>query len=359
MFKYKQPKPIPFQVTPRNRPAKIHFMAEHCINFHLKTNEHWLNEQEKRHPVPPEDLALIRSTFKEEYHRPMRDWMLIQSDKKRARLLGLIRCQPSTKILPQPLADSSRMLSYHYQADPRLVSRSATGVIDLNRSFYGDAPRRFLNSKRFAPTAISTEGIFGFPTSYATRSIVSEDSPKYSEFIVKKLFQPAAAREISLRADEYFDLLQVLLKWVDKKTNQYPIDPIRGRKSLEPRTEGALTKAKNEEDHMYPAGHRPITKAQLPKGLRSRGGAQAIKNFMTSHYTDSFCDESHQEWLKSTPRVTDSCKPIQNPAPYAMFPGNPFERERAVFDEYILQQSRENSISGKINRDIFNSKTCL
>ena len=334
-------------------------MAEHCINYHLKTNEHFMNEQEKRHPVREEDEELIRACFKEEYHKPMRDWMLIQSDKKRARLVSLLRGQPSTKILPQRPTDTAKMLSFRYQVEPDLISRSSTSVIDLNRSFYGNAPRRFLNSKRFAPTAISTEGIFGFPTPYTTTRSVTAGGPKYSEFIIKRLFKPSVAQEISLRSDEYFDLLQVLQKWVDKKTNQYPIEPIRRGDILHPRVELALSKAKNEEDHMYPCGHRPIVKAQLPKGLRSRGGAQAIRNFMTSNYTDSFCDESHQEWLKETPKVTDTCKPIQNPAPYAMFPTNPFERERAIIDDYILQQSRENLISGKMNRAIFESKTCL
>ena len=334
-------------------------MAQHCINYHLRTNEHFMNEQERLHPVSSEADSLIRSSFKEEYHRPMRDWFLIQSEKKRTRFLALLRGEPSTKKLPQRPSTASRTLSYHYQVQPDLIARDANGVIDLNRSFYGDAPRRFLNSKRFAPTAIATEGVFGFPTPYKTRSV--DTPPKYSEFIVKKLLKPHAADEVSFRADECFDLLQELLKWVDKKTNDYPIDPIKGRKCLQPRTEGALTKAKLDEDHIYPAGHkRPGRRPQTAKPPVERTrGAKAIKNFMTTNYMDNFCDDDHQSWLQRSPDPRRPCKPVKNPAPYAMFPINPYERERFAPDPYILAQARENRISGKMNRAIFESKTVL
>ena len=333
-------------------------MAQHCINYTLKTNEHFMNEQERLHPVSAEAESLIRASLKEEYHKPMRDWYLIQSDKKRARFTALCRGQASTKKLPQRPSTASTTGSFYYQVQPDLIARDANGVIDLNRSFYGDAPRRFLNSKRFAPTAIKTEGVFGFPPPYKTQSV--DGQPKYSEFIVKKLFKPSVAKEIMFRADEYFDLLQELLKWFDKKTNDYPIDPIKGRKNLEPRTEGALTKAKLDEDHIWPAGRRRPKRPQTakPPVERSRG-AKAIKNFMTTNYMDCFCDEAHQSWLKRSPDPRRPCKPIKNPAPYAMFPINPYERERSVPDPYILEQARENRISGKMNRAIFESKTCL
>ena len=271
----------------------------------------------------------------------------------------MIRGEPSTKIIPRPTTTTRGFtFSIAHEADPSLVVRSTSGVIDFNRSILGDTGRK-LDSRRFQPTLIQREGIFGFPSEYKTRSY--DNQPTYSEFILKKLFKPAVANKILCRSEEYFDLIQELLKWVDKKGNDYPIDPIRGRKSLEPRTQRAATKMKLEEDHMYQPGYRRLgIRPQMTTKYTGKADLGAMtKKLMTSAYTDGFCDDSHNEWLTSTPVPTASCKPIQNPTPWAYFPGNPFERDDYAPDAYIYEQARENRISGKMNRDIFNSKTCL
>ena len=340
----------------------LHKMAEHCINFHLKTNERYMSEQEKVHPVSAADEELIRQSFKEEYARPIRDWALIQSDRKRLRLAALIHGEPSTKKLaPEMTTLRNYSFSMTHDPDPGLVVRSGTGVIDFNRSVLGDTLRK-VDPRAFRPTLIQSEGIFGFPTPYKTRSW--EQQPTYSEFLLKKLFKPNVANKILDRCDEYFDLLQELVKWCDKKGNGYPVDPIKGRKNLKAETEREANKAKNSEDHMYPPGYR---KLEVRKGtilnpkIKVRGAdlSMMTKKLMTSAYVDSFCDETHKAWLERSPETSPSYKPVDNPTPYAYFPGNPFERDIYEPDEYIYQQARENRISGRMNRDIFNSKTCL
>lgn len=336
-------------------------MAEHCVNYHLKTNERYMNEQERVHPVSASDQQLIRQAFKEQYHRPMYDWALIQTDKKRAKLTTMLNALPPAK--QRPMTARSLTLS---ERSADLLIRTSTGVIDFNRAIYGKGERQ-LDSRRNEPTSIQKQGIFCWGSEEVVpvkkRSVMFETRPttgNFNEYIIKKLFNPSFASALLPLANEHAELLDEILKWTEKKTNEYPIDPIRGRGSLQPKAEGAITKARLSEDHVFGPGHRTVRRAEMAKECVARSYNRGLaRTGMSSNYMDHFCDDSHEGWKTQVPKLTEKVIHLKNPTPWAVFPTDNTKMRSAATNPYWKRQALDNTTTARTNRGIFQAKTCL
>jgi hypothetical protein len=242
-------------------------MAQHCFNYHFKTNERYMGEMERSRPIRENDEQLVQDCFKETFHLPIHDWLLIQPDKKREKLYEMLRGNPArnpAKTLPNHRLSTSNWVS---QRCPELVMQSPSTRIDFNKSIYGPVPFR-PDPRALAPTLISTQGIFGFTDPMKPRP--STGCSTLPDHLIKHFFKPAAAARLTPLSDEYFPLINELVKWTEKKTMGFPVDPLRGLDSITPAAEAALVKARREEDHFYPPGHQKVRKSKLARDLTTR-----------------------------------------------------------------------------------------
>jgi hypothetical protein len=331
-------------------------MAQHCFNYHFKTNERYMNEMERERPIRQADEALVRDSFKEIFHLPIHDWLLIQPDNKRANLCDLLHGSHARK--PAPAIDSLKLSRANWTATrrPELILQTPIARIDFNRSIYGPTPFR-PDPRAVAPTLVATEGVFGFTDPWTPKPLIG--SATMPDYYVKHFFKPAVAARLTPLSDEYLPLIVELMNWTEKKTMGFPIDPVRGHDSITPTIEGAISKAKLEEDHMYAPGHHKVKKSKLARDLTTKTlGAQARK-LTSSRYQDVFCDDIHEDYLvNGPPEVTPAFIQVRNGLPWAQFPELKDKPARAENPE-LARQVVQNRLMGKANRAIFQAKTCL
>ena len=322
-------------------------MAMHSVNFRLKTNDRYITEMEKMRPLSESENSLIQTSFKEQYIIPMHNWAIIQSDGKRRKLFNFLRTQSTGELKTRGFREFT---TTKRRAD--LVLQTPTTTIDFNRAIFGDESRRPMNVHKFDSKGIK-DGVFGYPKPYEAQPV---EKVNYGLFIAKRLLTPAAAERVEDKCEENEKLLTELLKWVEKKSNEYPIDPIRKHPTLNPTVEGQLTKEKLSEDHIYSTNHKPIKARPQARSIRRKDSGPINPNvFWTTNYRENFCDEFHRGKM---PPPQKSYKPLKNPPPFAVFPYDIRPVERAV-NPFILEQAKTNRLSGKINYQIFNAKTCL
>lgn len=320
-------------------------MALHCVNYSLKTNERYINEMERSRPINDDDDQLIQSCFKEEYIIPIHNWALIQKDSKRNKLFNFLRCKSDTCKTREfkPINTSRRM--------PELVVQRPNVTIDFNRAIFGDANQRPMNKHKFESAGIK-DGVFGYTRPYTAQpqSVVN-----YSLFIAKHLLVPSVVKRVAGACEQNEKLLNELLKWVEKKGNSYPVDPIRKHPELSPIVEGKLTKEKLSEDHIYSTTHRPLKVHPLTQSLRRRNAGK-LDSFWSTNYMDNFCDDFHRGKMHPPDRLYKQV--VSKQPPFALFPadGRPVEK---AYNELIMQQSQTNRELGRTNYLIFNAKTCL
>jgi hypothetical protein len=331
-------------------------MAQHCFNYHFKTNERYMGEMERSRPIHERDEQLVQDCFKETFHLPIHDWLLIQPDKKREKLYEMLRGNPARKPA-RPVPNhrlSATSWASHRSAD--LVVQSPTTRIDFNRSIYGPTPFQ-PDPRAIAPTLVSTQGIFGFADPMKPRP--STGSSTLPDHFVKHFFKPAAAARLIPLSDEYFPLIDELMKWTEKKTMGFPIDPLRGLDAISPTAEGALSKAKLEEDHFYPPGHQKVRKTKLARDLTKRTLQAQARRLTASRYQDVFCDDIHEDYLvNGCPKVTPKFQLVGNGTPWALFPCLTEKPQKADIPA-LAKQAGENRLMGKANKAIFEAKTCL
>ncbi|OHT08640.1 hypothetical protein TRFO_22717 [Tritrichomonas foetus] len=320
-------------------------MALHCVNYKLKTNERYLNEMERERPLSESEDHLIKTMFKENYRIPIHNWALIQKDGKRAKLFAFLRTQSTGELRTRGFREftTSRRM-------PELVLQTPTTTIDFNRAIFGDQSRRPMNKHKFESKGIK-DGVFGYARPYTAQPV---EKVNYGLFIAKKLLVPNAVSKVEDKCEQYEGLLTELLKWVEKKANDFPIDPIRKHPNLNPVNEGRLTKEKLSEDHIYATTHKALKVHPLQRSLRRRDTSN-INSFWSTNYQDNFCDEIHRGKM---PPPQKSFKQLDNPAPFAVFPCNNEPIERA-YNALIMEQAETNRKMGKINFQILNGKTCL
>jgi hypothetical protein len=176
--------------------------------------------------------------------------------------------------------------------------------------------------------------------------------------MVAHLLRPAAAEALYPLADEYYGLLNNLMQWVEKKTNGYPSDAYEGRDSIRPRVQRVLVKAKMEEDHQYPTGHRKVQKMQHARDLTNHSLAVELKRMTNSSYREAFCDEVHEGFLREgSPVPSPPIKPMGNLLPFGVFPSVPASPRRHP-REYA-EMAAETRKDGMLNKAVFEGPTCL
>jgi hypothetical protein len=330
-------------------------MAQHCFNYHFKTNERYMNEMERSRPLQESDDQLLQDCFKEQFQVPVHEWLLIQTDKKRELLYEFLRGNRPRKPA-KTLRCGLNSTNWGSQHRSDLVVQTATTRIDFNRAIYGPTPWQ-PNPRALAPTSISTQGIFGF-----TEPITAPDpntTPSLPEFYVRHFVQPEIADRLVPLADDYFPIIDEIMKWCEKKTIDYPIDPLVTHGTITSRAEGALTKAKMEEDHFYPPEHQRIRKTKLARDLIHQNYHAQAKRLTSSRYQDVFCDEMHQDWVTSgPPPVTGPFRQVINGLPWGVFPELPGKPKRWEAPE-LAGQAAANRFMGKANKAIFEARTCL
>jgi hypothetical protein len=320
---------------------------EHCFNYHLKTNERYIAEMERSRAVRPDDDALVRSTFKEQYHQPVHDWLLIQSDKKRSKLRAFLEGGLSARRPP--------LSSRRPERRRDLIAESRHCRIDFNRAIFGPTPWQ-PDPRSLAPTAISREEIFGHAEPWTPRE--HSGIHHYSECMVKQLFQPAAAARLFGAAEENYGLLNELVLWTEKKTNGYPTDAFRGFDTLRPKPERTVVKAKMEEDHSFPPGYRKPQKTLVARNLTPRSLGEELKRATNSSYREAFCDDTHEDFLRTgNPVPPPLLKPIQNALPFGVFPEVAMSPRRNRKDyERASAEARNDRL---VNKSVFEGPTCL
>lgn len=323
-------------------------MAQHSVNYRLKTNERYISEMERSRPLSEDEENLIRTSFKEQFTKPMYNWALIQKDSKRNKLFTFLRSTSRATMTREfrPLTAAQRR--------PELVIRSPNATIDFNRAIFGDVTSRPLSRQKFESREIKN-GIFGNARPYTAQP---EECVNYGLYIAKKLLEPSVVQKVQGACQQNENLLVELLKWAEKKTNEYPIDPIRKHPELNPVVEGRMTKAKLSEDHVYSTTHKTIRTHPLARTLKARDTAQIgnFDAFWSTNYQDNFCDEFHSGKMPRPQQIYR--QPVTKNPPYCVFPADQRPVESA-YNELIMRQSQTNRELGRINYQIFNAKTCL
>jgi hypothetical protein len=315
-------------------------------------------EMERNRSIRPCDEELIQSTFREQFHIPIHDWLLIQTDTKREKLYGFLKGNHPRK--PPRTITRPRDSSWTWTRTVDLVAETAYSKVDFNRAIYGPLGWQ-VDPRSQVPTSIARDGIFGHAPPYANRATRTcpTDCETYAQCLVKKLLKRDAAARLRPLADEHLQLLEELTKWAEKKTMSHPTDPIRGHASLDPWREGALSKAKLEEDHICPAGHRPIRRTKVARDLRERTLSGEMRRLTRSQYQDVFCDDIHREYLvEGCPPLTPSIRPTANPFPFGVFP-EVKDVARGLTSASLIRQAVDNRNEGRINERILHGPTCL
>jgi hypothetical protein len=235
--------------------------------------------------------------------------------------------------------------------------RTPNSAIDFNRSIYGPV-QSSVDSRAHSRTSIAREGIFGCPDPYTGRAMTAGGCTRLSECLVKRLFKPAVAISLGPLSDEYYALLQELILWTEKKAMGYPQRESSETRSL--RDEGRLSKARLEEDHMYPPGHRNITNTRLARDLTVRSLSAELAKVSTSRYQDCFGDELHTGWVAEGPPPTvPAIRQVGNPRPFAFFPGVRERPKTVLLGAELLTLSVENRTQGRANKAVHAGLTCL
>jgi hypothetical protein len=335
-------------------------MAQPCFNYRLKTNERYMSEMQRERPLRPSDEELICNCFKREYHTPICDWLLIQTDSKREKLYNFLKGKPAKRPGLQTTGRPPS-LNWNPHRSVDLIAETPRTKIDMNRSLYGPPPWQ-LPPQALVPSQIKQQGIFGFPEPYAEREIDESCPEKYTVFVLSILLKPHLVRDLARLADDYFPLMDEVLKWTEKKTMAYPIDPCQDIPTLRPKTSCRILMERLQEDHFYEPGHRQVRRTKVARDIMpsigpggSRGPARSA---MSTRHRDTLCDDVHEDYLRSgPPPVTPMLRPVSNARPFAHFPeilGQPL----AGLPE-LLQQSTANRATGQFNKKVVTGPTCL
>jgi hypothetical protein len=314
---------------------------------------------ERNRPVRAGDSDLIRASFKPEYYEPIRDWLLIQTDKKREELYNFLKGKrakrPGTRTTGRPFN-----LQWNPQRSVDLVAETSSSKVDFNRAIYGPPPWQ-LDPRALMPTHIDREGIFGFREPYGTHDTHDGGPGKYNEFVLSVMLKPHVAMSIYHLADDYAALSEELLKWTEKKTMKYPIDPVKDIPLLRTTAQARMMKEKLEEDHFWEPGHKPVRKTRVARDLKRigpGGGRGEVRSMMSTRYRDVFCDEVHEDYLRSgPPPVTPSLKQVENSCPYGLFPEVPPVPLTGLPE--LMRQAAANRAQGQLNKQILSGPTCL
>lgn len=296
-------------------------------------------------PLPKEEDEQIQANFKSMYVPQIHTWVLCQkkSNKKR-QLFAFLRAEHAK---PQRCCSSMAIFK---PAD--LVLRSNNCIIDLNATLNGRPRTRKLNRDRLASPGISGQGIFkeetgGIPLARSP----SKPNHTLAQFLVTKLMRTGPAQAHLGLADEYLPLLQELSQWVDKKTNQFPVDTLRSHPTLCPDVARNANSRTDREDHLVRQTGPPLPINTMQMQARVRGGPWRTPG---SAYNDQF--PSH-----AAPGVASPFPPLEMNRPFCQFPNGDriVPKERPLVASALRNQAAVDTQTGKKYKSIFQSETCL
>lgn len=309
----------------------------------------FIGMQEATAPLPAEEDQQITRHFKACYVQQVRCWVLCQKKNGKKKLLfDFLQGKSCNKTRTR---SSSSM--NHSPAPSELILHSGNCTINLNSAFNARPTTRQINRNRFSSPG--TNLVFNetppepIIKSRTRSSLSSSNCSRLSQFLVDKLLQPSSASQHLNLADEYMELLQELSMWVEKKANNFPVDPIRDHPHLSPVAISKMNASKDREDHLERQSMLSIEKMKA-------------RNIVTQHkwrtppsqYSNFFDDEEHQR----TPSRLNPFPPFEKSRPFCQFP-DAIKKESTPVDDAFNNQAKTNTMIGHGYKNIFQSATCL
>lgn len=295
-------------------------------------------------PLPKEEDDQIKANFKSMYVPQIHTWVLCQKKpNKKRQLFSFLRAESGkTKRCCTSMA-------VFRPAD--LVLRSGNCTIDLNATLNGRPQTRKLNRNRFNSPGISGQGIFkeeNEPIPLARSP--SKPNHTLAQFLVNKLMLPGPAKTHMDVADEYISLLQELVQWVDKKTNQFPVDTLRAHPTLCPDVARGVNSRVDREDHLVRQSGPPLPVNTMQMQARVRSGPWRTPG---SAYSDQFP-------TYGSGNVPSPFPPLEMHRPFCQFPnGERVGTQPAPAADAFRSQAATDTVTSKRYRSIFESPTCL
>lgn len=302
----------------------------------LKADLRTILLQEKEHPLTQEIESLIEQSFNPNYIKPVKTWALIHDEKKRSKLIALLKGGMTIKKLP-------KLVTGVLEPQPEFVLTTATSVIDVNHCFPQISPRR----KQMDVTRrsqIMEQGIFGNSSKYAG---VQQPKSNIIEFQCRKLFNPLAMERILPTAELNIAFIREIANWCDTNANYYPyIDKAPDFESS-PRGQAYLYKRILKEDHLMNNTYVQTN----PNSPRLREPPSTSRSLMYSVYKDTFFPESTKGFKPSNPVI-----PPLGQCPFSRYPQVNAE-EYVYTNEQVQEQCLSNRTARRAFRNVFNAKT--
>jgi hypothetical protein len=234
---------------------------------------------------------------------------------------------------------------------PDLTLRGANCQINLALSFTGRPVTRRNNENRFSSPGVTGQRIFREEPDPPSRAAAPSADNSLAKFFVRKLMLPQAAPRFLEVADANFELLQELSHWVEQRnTNPFPVDALLTHPTLSPYQESAMNNRKNWEDHLERVAIPP-----LPHTVASGSMPQRFPwKTPSTAYTSFF--ENEERFRRSY--LSGPYPPIEQSRPFSRFPRGKQGTAEAV-DSVFAQQSKEDTMTGRRYKHIFESSTVL
>ncbi|OHS97569.1 hypothetical protein TRFO_36172 [Tritrichomonas foetus] len=306
----------------------------------------FLEFNEVNYPMTAEEERLLSQNIKPCYLPQVKAWVYCQRPKHKNKLFSLLKGLEPKNSKARPITS----FSPHHE----VVIESSSCRIDLT-SFLGiQSPTRRLNVNRFASNGIIGDKIFGDCKAVGTPRRNEGQSASLAQFILKKIIKPERLNGIIDKSEGYLSFLEELNNYIEKKANNFPIDTLRSHPTLNPDKERRINNRRNREDHLTRNGAPPH-----PHEVRAKPKPRPHPyKTPTSAYTDFFSTD---------PRYTNlglsmAFPPFEQSQPFCIFPEASQQKTRQTmpkFDPKFIQQAKEDSITNRNYKKIFNSKTIL
>lgn len=324
----------------------------------------YIEMAEAASPIPIEQDNLIKEHFKSCYFPQIHCWLICQKkDGKKKKFFNFLNCivpaKPATSspigIAGESAASILRPRSALTKTSTGLIYRSANCTIDFSPMHNQRPSTRRIDRNRFSSPG--SDEVFKEVTynSLSKRSTTLRESTEpqcssLAQFYVKKLLQPSSAKSHFQIADKYFDLLNELSSWVDRKCNQFPIDDLRSHPTLNPNVERRVNFESDKMDHLLRTSGPPF-----PTSFSSQTtiSSQPWKTPATA-YTAFFDDARNYKAEILTPFV-----PMERSSPFCKFPQSEEKKTQTQIPAAFQNQSTENRQASTRYKNIFQSKTCL
>ena len=306
----------------------------------------YLEYAELNNPLKSEEESLITQMIKRCFVSQVRTWALCQRPNRRKQLFDFLSGKDPKKST-RPMTSFSR--------NENIVIQSSTCRIDLTANLdLTPKPTRRCNVNRFKSDGIIGEKIFGDCKAINRTTPLQTENNSLAQFILKKLIRPEKVNLLINKAEDYFLFLQELNQFIEKKSNILPIDEISEHPSLNPNKERVANLTRNREDHIAREGFPP-----KPHDVKARTRTVSHPwRTPTTSYTDFFSSDPRYNQYA----ISSAYSPLDNPVPFSRFPQSSpedMERRSQRFDPKFLKQVKEDSITNRTFKKIFNSKTVL